>query len=47
MARTRLYRNGELAEEGFPVAEVSERLKEQGALLWLRSEIDNRFMRAQ
>ena len=46
MSRTRLYRNGELAEEGFPLAEVSERMKEPGALVWLdvrstqRDEID-------
>jgi magnesium transporter len=46
MSRTRLYRNGELVEEGFPLADVSERLKEPGALVWLevrstqREEID-------
>src|SRR5512139_2525562 len=39
MARTRLYRNGELAEEGFPVAEVSERLKEPDALVWLNVDM--------
>ena len=35
MSRTRMYRNGELVEEGFPLDEVSERLKDPAALVWL------------
>jgi len=35
MARTRLYRDGKLAEKGFPVADVSERIKDPSALVWL------------
>src|SRR4051794_40586503 len=35
MARTRLYRDGELVEENFALADVSERLKQPGALVWL------------
>src|SRR5262249_42544302 len=31
----RLYRSGELAEEGFPLDDVSERLKDPSALVWL------------
>jgi magnesium transporter len=34
MARTRLYRNGLLEAEGFPVAEVSERLADRSATVW-------------
>jgi magnesium transporter len=33
-ARTRLYRNGRLASEGFPVAEISDHLAD-GATIWL------------
>jgi magnesium transporter len=35
MAHTRLYREGELVLEDFPVKDVSEHLKEQGACVWL------------
>src|SRR5664279_3115348 len=35
MARTRLYRNGELALEDFPVKDISEHLKETNAYVWL------------
>jgi magnesium transporter len=35
MAHTRLYREGELVLEDFPVEDVSEHLKEQGACVWL------------
>lgn len=35
MSRTRLYRNGELVEEGFALADVSERLKDPDAVVWL------------
>ncbi len=35
MARTRLYRNGKLVLEDFPVPDVSEHLKEEGACVWL------------
>lgn len=34
-ARTRLYRNGTVARENFPVAEVSECLSEPDATVWL------------
>ena len=34
MARTRLYRNGVLESEGFPVAEVSDHLKDPTAVVW-------------
>jgi magnesium transporter len=34
-ARTRLYRNGTLELEGFPVAEISDRLREPDAVVWL------------
>jgi magnesium transporter len=34
MARTRLYRNGVLEAEGFPVAEVSDRLADGDAVVW-------------
>jgi magnesium transporter len=34
-ARTRLYRNGELELEGFPVADISEHLKNDSAVVWL------------
>jgi magnesium transporter len=34
-ARTRLYRNGELELEGFPVADISEYLKHESAVVWL------------
>ncbi|MGH8919447.1 MAG: CorA family divalent cation transporter, partial [Actinomycetes bacterium] len=33
MAVTRLYRHGVLADEGFPVAQVSERLEEEGSVV--------------
>src|SRR5215472_4611687 len=33
-ARTRLYRNGRLVSEGFPVAEISDHLAD-GAVVWL------------
>ena len=33
--RTRLYRNGSLAQEGFPVAQVSDFLSEQDTTVWL------------
>jgi magnesium transporter len=33
-ARTRLYRNGRLVSEGFPVAEISDHLAD-GAVIWL------------
>ncbi|WP_200926781.1 magnesium transporter CorA family protein [Sphaerimonospora mesophila] len=35
MARTRLYRNGVLAAEGFPVAEVSDHLEDPSAVVWV------------
>jgi magnesium transporter len=35
MARTRLYRNGVLEADGFPVAEVSDRLADGEAVVWL------------
>src|SRR6185437_3009420 len=35
MAHTRLYREGELVLENFPVEDVSEHLKEQGACVWV------------
>src|ERR1700735_4909382 len=35
MAKTRLYRDGELALEDFPVSDISEYLKEGGAYVWL------------
>jgi magnesium transporter len=34
MARTRLYRSGVLESEGFPVAEVSDHLKDPTAVVW-------------
>ncbi|GAA0391068.1 magnesium transporter CorA family protein [Microbispora corallina] len=34
MGRTRLYRNGTLEAEGFPVADVSEHIKEPSAVVW-------------
>src|SRR5215831_14702225 len=34
-ARTRLYRNGTLELEGFPVAEISDRLLEPDTVVWL------------
>jgi magnesium transporter len=34
-ARTRLYRNGVLELEGFPVADISEHLEDESAVLWL------------
>lgn len=34
MARTRLYRNGSLEAEGFPVADVSEYLADPSAVVW-------------
>lgn len=35
MSRTRLYRNGELVNEGFPLEDLSEYLKDPSALVWL------------
>src|SRR5262249_13462082 len=34
-ARTRLYRNGTLELQGFPVSDISERLKEPDTIVWL------------
>jgi magnesium transporter len=34
-ARTRLYRNGVLELEGFPVADISDHLEDESAVLWL------------
>jgi magnesium transporter len=34
-ARTRMYRNGRLELEGFPVAEISDHLAEKDTLIWL------------
>jgi len=34
-ARTRLYRNGQLALEGFPVSDISEYLGDDHAVVWL------------
>jgi magnesium transporter len=34
-ARTRLYRNGELTAEGFDVAEISDHLADEHAVVWL------------
>ncbi|GIH29468.1 magnesium transporter CorA [Acrocarpospora phusangensis] len=33
-AYTRLYRHGKLVSEGFPIAEVSDHLHEEGAVVW-------------
>lgn len=35
MARTRVWRNGVLEAEGFPVADISDRLAEAGTVVWL------------
>ena len=35
MARTRLYRNGVLEAEGFPVAEVSDHLEDPSSVVWM------------
>lgn len=35
MPRTRLYREGELVAEGFPVSEVSDHLRDPAATVWL------------
>jgi magnesium transporter len=35
MSRTRLYRDGELALENFPVADISEHIKEPNEYVWL------------
>jgi magnesium transporter len=35
MARTRLYRNGALALENFPVKDISDHVEEPGAYVWL------------
>jgi magnesium transporter len=35
MARTRLYRNGDLVLENFPVADISDYLEDEGACVWL------------
>jgi magnesium transporter len=34
MPRTRLYRNGTLVDEGFPIAKVSDYLDDPGAVVW-------------
>jgi magnesium transporter len=34
-ARTRLYRNGQLELEGFPVADISEHVGDENAVVWL------------
>jgi magnesium transporter len=34
-ARTRLYRNGRLVSEGFPVADISDHLADASATVWL------------
>jgi magnesium transporter len=34
-ARTRLYRNGRLEREGFPVAEISDHLTDESVTVWL------------
>jgi magnesium transporter len=34
-ARTRLYRHGSLAAEGFPVAQISDHVAEEGVTIWL------------
>jgi magnesium transporter len=34
-ARTRMYRNGALELEGFPVSDISEKLKEPDTIVWL------------
>jgi magnesium transporter len=34
-ARTRLYRDGRLEAEGFPVAEISDHLVDEGVTIWL------------
>jgi magnesium transporter len=34
MPRTRLYRNGVLESEGFPIAEVSDHLEDESATIW-------------
>jgi magnesium transporter len=34
-ARTRLYRDGQLVEQGFPIERISDHLPEPGALIWL------------
>jgi magnesium transporter len=35
MARTRLYRNGVLEKEGFPVEDISDYVDQSGVLVWL------------
>ncbi len=35
MARTRMYRNGVLEDENFPVSDISDHLKTDGALVWV------------
>src|SRR5215469_182829 len=34
-ARTRLYRNGTLVSEGFPVSEISDHMSDKSATIWL------------
>ena len=34
-ARTRLYRDGRLEQEGFPVSEISDHLADEGVTIWL------------
>lgn len=34
-ARTRLYRNGSIADQGFPVADISDHLADPEAMIWL------------
>ena len=35
MSRTRLYRNGELVDHGFPVTDVARHLQDPGSVVWL------------
>src|ERR1051325_11532739 len=34
MGRTRLYRNGELVDSDFPVADVAQHLEDESAIVW-------------
>lgn len=38
MARTRLYRNGDLVAEDFPIDDISEHLRDEGTVVWLDLE---------
>jgi magnesium transporter len=42
LAHTRLYRGGELVEEGFPVERISDVLEEDGTVVWLDLEQPSR-----